>query len=955
MKEHLIKKVDKIYCDELLLKQLIDENLIERLENYKTEFLEKIKSVFINGWVKIQNKNIYYNHDLKAIFPNLLDFKCGISEISSKYDEKSFVNEFSGFKGELISIREAKLLFIKNRDGNPFIKNGKIQTKTGSFNKITITCEHYINIDDGKTKLFKPDRSVKKIKPDKSDDDRHSLNIPYYLLKISEKADLMEILSTLVQLNLIPENLPLLKKEYIKIHIKDKELIFKQKLIDELLDGKNVPGLPFDKNTISRDIMSMRCKIKISDTMINQLNKKLLDCDKIRADIDSYDEKILTDPNRGHWDLWEGPPNNKCTPVNVELDFVACNPAANIIEHSIVGIDFGTKSTVIVCQKDKGSALPVPIGGQYSKNPEKKHYENPTVVEFIDIKNFLSAYKSTIGRPDTLWEDVTISHTAFDAMSGSSNEEYISFFNELKQWAGDKKREIRIRDKKNKGIDYNFYPYLSNSENAFDPIEIYAYYLGLYINNMHRGIYLDYILSYPATYEEKIKQKLRESFERGIKKSLPRSILNNAEIMKKFRVIHTASEPAAYAVCALNEYKFEPKNEEKIFYGVFDFGGGTTDFDFGIWKEADPSEKRRFDYVISHFGSNGDRYLGGENLLELLAYEIFKDKANQDKLRKAGIVFSKPHDGEPFVGQEGLVNSSQEARVNMRQLAEKLRPLWEKQEGYEKLFEKGLIKVNLSDKNGNQKVNYDLNINKEKLEKLIEDRIEKGVKSFFAALKSAFDLPKNKLIDSVKIFLAGNSSKSPVVKELFKKHIVEETKILKKTSAFFEIFPALGTDEAVKIQKGIKLEKIDTLTMPTGKTGVAFGLIKSRQGGKIKVEDQNIKDSEIKFKYFIGFDEKEKFKVILTRESEYKKWVWFIDAEHERFELYYTNLPEALTLKMHISKVTCIRCTIEKSEDKDARVYIRITGPTTIEYVVATPNGIARDNYLSIPKKIELE
>lgn len=43
----------------------------------------------------------------------------------------------------------------------------------------------------------------------------------------------------------------------------------------------------------------------------------------------------------------------------------------------------------------------------------------------------------------------------------------------------------------------------------YDPIEIYAYYIGLYINNMFdsNGIYLNYILSFPVTYEKAIRDK----------------------------------------------------------------------------------------------------------------------------------------------------------------------------------------------------------------------------------------------------------------------------------------------------------------------------------------------------------------------------------------------------------------------------------------------------------------
>ena len=40
-------------------------------------------------------------------------------------------------------------------------------------------------------------------------------------------------------------------------------------------------------------------------TFAAQLKTFLLNCDNERADLDPYDENILFDPNRGHWDLWD--------------------------------------------------------------------------------------------------------------------------------------------------------------------------------------------------------------------------------------------------------------------------------------------------------------------------------------------------------------------------------------------------------------------------------------------------------------------------------------------------------------------------------------------------------------------------------------------------------------------------------------------------------------------------
>ena len=55
------------------------------------------------------------------------------------------------------------------------------------------------------------------------------------------------------------------------------------------------------------------------------------------------------------------------------------------------------------------------------------------------------------------------------------------------------------------------------------------------------------------------------------------STLDDDDIMRKFRINGGISEPAAYAVCALQEYGFDPEESGQVFYSVFDFGGGPTE------------------------------------------------------------------------------------------------------------------------------------------------------------------------------------------------------------------------------------------------------------------------------------------------------------------------------------------------------------------------------------------
>ena len=651
----------------------------------------------------------------------------------------------------------------------------------------------------------------------------------------------------------------------------------------------------------------------------------LLNVDKIRVNLDRYDKNILTDPNVGHWDLYE----NK---IDNSLDFegekiYARNPRLDIKKGGIVGIDFGTKSTVVVFQDDRNITLPMRISGNIlNKAVENSDYENPTVIEFRNINNFIKDYTERKGRPFTKWEDITVSHTAFQNLVNGNEKSFYSIVSELKQWAGSKKDKLLIKDKK--GVEKLLNPYLELKENEIDPIEIYAYYIGSYINNMRNGIYLEYFLSFPVTYEKAIREKILTSFEKGIKKSLPKVILEDENIMKKFKVRHGANEPAAYSICALQEYGFDPEDDEKIYYGVFDFGGGTLDFDFGIFREA---EDDRYDYELEHFGAGGDRYLGGENILKELAFETFKENINS--LREKGVTFTRPEWCNRFIGDETLVDKNGNSRLNTKLLMEKLRGIWE---GTEEISEPK-IKLNLFDKSGEPLAGFELSINVENLKNIISNKIEGGIKNFFIAMEKAF---KNDETKKIYILLAGNSSKHPLVKTLFENYIKEKNMDI-------EILPALGTEEAYKKleERKISFDKNDK-TKPTGKTGVAYGLLESTADSCIKIINRDEEhNKEINFKYYVGTEKKKKLKPILNPNIDYNDFKLFSYVKSDVFNIYYTTLPEASEGNFSIKDAKRIRIPLNAEYDSDTQIYIKAVGADTIEYAI-TKKDINEKDYI---------
>jgi hypothetical protein len=278
-----------------------------------------------------------------------------------------------------------------------------------------------------------------------------------------------------------------------------------------------------------------------------------------------------------------------------------------------------------------------------------------------------------------------------------------------------------------------------------------------------------------------------------------------------------------------------------------------------------------------------------------------------------------------------LLNDSREARLNMVNLIGKLRAFWEREDFSKPVLSKE-IKVDLYNNNGELKSQISLKVDENELKKLLENRIKKGVDSFFEGLREVFANYQNEIdlnTDIIHIFLAGNSSKSPLVKTLFDTKIASIKKELELShKGEFKLYPPLDNK--------------NNFEEPNGKTGVAFGLIESRPGGNILVINKNLKEKdEIKFKYYLGRNKRKKFKVILPKETPYNKWIKFINAGYVDFEVYYTSLASATTNKMSINDNTIKRKRLKiKQTDVNKNVYIRFVNPTTFEYGVGSSEKV---------------
>lgn len=988
-------------CTSLYLKR---EQFKEVFEDTAWEFAKSLEAalnalkdelagVCDKRFVLFKNKALWFDRDVAGLYPrwDKVDLPKFTYYVSAKTIKKFQLLNQDGLNFSLMTKEEVTSTFKKG-NGNPYIQeDGRLIEKLSRDGETWSCFAVNLPLHEGYATWYriKTDAFLAGSYYNVEDE---AILIPIYRLqgKNASPMGYAEALRTWLIMGLLPEGLNRGQKErymaladacgklekYIKIFDWDDKLEFSidndefSKDITEGCFTETVLFRSFDLAAVWRDACSgEQPYIGLAET----LKDRLLCCDEWRANIQPYEERLLSDVNRGHWELCELPDDgDECGEVQFPADemLYARPPQLDVRTNGTCAIDFGTKSTVVVCRD--GESRMMRIGkGDYAKAPTMRDFENPTVIELRDIEGFLAAYRARVGRPFTEWNQATVSHQAAEAIfreeDAFGSAIYNSVFGELKQWAREEENWPILMDRAGNTREIKPYAETSAMDDGagggdFDPIELYAYYLGLYINNMHHQIYLDYILSFPVNYEKAVRERIRASFERGLKKSLPPALLKDETMMRRFRVYLGASEPAAYAVSALEGFGLEPKAAgESVAYGVFDFGGGTTDFDFGI--EYVPENGRR-NFIIEQFGFNGDALLGGENMLELLAYEVYKK--NLVAMREKKIPFALPAGCDIFAGAETLVRRTKDAsaHMNRRILAEALRPLWENDaEGVEKITGDSLNLTLFSsvkeEKSGSSKVGVDLHVDIDALQQVIEARIGQGVENFFQSLLHAF---KGKSVSlPIHIFLAGNSCRSPVVKKLFDQHIASaEEKLVEMTlkdgqekdaRGAFELHLPLGMEEESEdAAKETASLGMDFDRKRTGKTGVAFGLLRCRKGGKdVKIVNGNVDDTgEVRFPYYLGDAGNlgKYFTVRIGKGVGYGKWEAFTFADEPEFELYYTSEPRALQNEMPIAEVQIAHCLLDEadvSDEDDVRVYIRKVAPNAIEYAVGCEEDFEKD------------
>lgn len=692
------------------------------------------------------------------------------------------------------------------------------------------------------------------------------------------------------------------------------------------------------------------------------LQSAYFDIDFISARLPELEGTQFTDPNKGLWEFWG------MDPALLDRHGVrARNPALDVRDCN-VAIDFGTSSTVVAYDDNDQHKL-LRIGmGNYWDQERPEHYENPTLLEFINFPGLFDAWQSETFRPGVSWDHVHCSHTALQSLrDNKSNPRVVaSTLAKIKHWAlrENTAPRLRLSDRNEpQGLEHELAALTLRNpvrgqamsvspQDPFDPIELYAWFLGLNINWRGRGLFLRYYMTFPVGYPREVKDKILASFRRGLLRSLPASLVGEPAFAD-FSVEERASEPAAYAAGTMPRLGITP-SAEGVAYGVFDFGGGTTDFDFGRYRlpTADEEDEGK-EEVFEHFGAAGDRFLGGENLLEHLAYQVFRQ--NLEICRKHRIAFSRPLDAEDFAGSEMFLEQTQAASTNMVMLMARLRPLWENGAPDSA---SGIETLDLLDREGN-KVSCQLAVPVEALEGYLQQRIEQGVCNFLAALDKAF---AGQHPEQVQILLAGNASRSRWVREAFEALAESHDPAAGRSESQARIgryAEQLFHDRKLSLTVHAPLPACEQNPFtPTAKTGVALGLLRLCPGSAVKVVNcaQAQSGDEAPFAHYVGRVRQAHFQAVIVPGAEYEQWHELGAPSEGVFNLYHSQSPHAHTGAMKQGEPGLFKQRLALSGALHGhRLFARIVGPSLLEYCTALSVQDAGDGTCSNLSTLDLD
>jgi hypothetical protein len=653
------------------------------------------------------------------------------------------------------------------------------------------------------------------------------------------------------------------------------------------------------------------------------------------ANLDPVAGSVLTDPGRGFWTgaRFLGPTKiailreKKVVGLHQRVgrpekdppppDLKPRNPKLDVLR-AWVAIDFGAASTVVAV---RGAQSPTPelvrIGGAGAPIVPAD-YESPTEVAFESLSRAAKAWRDRVILPATRWEDVVVGHEARARRSKPGPEQAARAAATLTElpWLRERierKEALRLRGLRdpdtNEALKKPAPPIIDEdgigAHDPFDPIELYAYYVGLHLNHRSRGLYLRYSLTMPTGWPSERRQSVLVAFRRGLFRSLPAGLVEYHDL-EGLQVVDGGPAAVPFAVHAFRAFAVQPKDGPVPFCAI-DAGASETGIVCGLYRQARNEEREDgFDRMVEYLEPAGVPWLGGERLLRRLAWRAYQ--ANGDLMRAARVPIERPADEPAPDEAPELCALTPEARGNTTLLKDALRPILTGD-----VAARLPAKLALADENGASR-ELALELDRAALTATLQGWLAEAVTMIEQAIsRSLVKIGRGPdPYEGLHVFLGGRLGMHPVLADRLTKALPPQVKIHR----FQE--PGKGN-----------------MAAPTVKTSTALGALAmklDRIGARRRAEDRDA------FRYRVGRGRHGQLLDALDPTVDYDAWREMGACSKPDVEVLFMEAADDPEVAADDPRVMRALCRLG-ADAVGHRLYVRAVGPARIEVTVGPPGG----------------
>lgn len=902
-----------------------DKDLLEYLSKklYKKE-IKALKS--INKYVEVRDqKNYFFSRQiyLNILKKNELNNIGGAKMYLNETEEREFIIEFKDMndeicqysinseKDEVSGLFNVEYLESLEKESNPILISG---TDRIDFN----SCLQYKKEDtdkDEKDRINRTYPTIGKILQNVNFVREDFINFPkIFMSDITEQKILgfREINREFLRDKGVWLNQG---KRYIEVTLENILNYFQEQKtyeIDFKLFLNRIGNRKIDKEKIDTNWINNIREEDFRDVCNNFIFKFDLDTDYIFEKVkDELKDSFI---NLGFEIEISFKSNIKCFKIMTPFEIKFKN-AEKYIGTDAVVIDFGTSSTCIAYSNGKMITLENMDG----TDNKSRIFENPTNFLVNNWENFSEKWLNET-YPDIIRMkeisdregDFFQGHKLKDEEGGLNREIINATLDQIKLVPYRRLKlgeTVQFRPAIDHDKDINLVSGEATKEDKdnFKPIVAYSYLLGRNVmypikrtNEINEErLSVNFRMTIPTKFDKEVKEAIREDIERGLKLSAPQNIRD----MIKVEIGN--EEPVAF-IGAMIE-KGNIKRGDK--FAVLDLGGGTLDYAFGLYRKATEEEEEEDEEVVNVlevFNTDGNERGGAEYLINKISYSIYE--SNSEDMKNKKIPFIVPYDEKPieYFPENLLIGKTTNSYLNLKYINEISKNILIDLES----MKNEPYALTLKDINNIDTI-VDLQVNsKEISSELIEKYMEKIVDDFIDLIQKNIPTP----YDNLKIFRAGNGSRSKILESILDKKIKQ---FYNQTS----IFP----DELN--QDGVN-----------SKTAVVLGEVNLSGITNIKVIYKNkSKEDEVPFEFYVGRQDEEgssAFEELIYKGSIERTWKKYgvVPKLKREKEIFYSDVLGISDIKDERLRRQRLSFSEEEMQNS-GRLWIRPNVANKIEYV----------------------